>query len=171
LKRFISLLIILFFPAFVNYSVAQTEDLDIICQKFLKLYNSGDILNAEKCLLQIINSGDKIPKGYETFIYNGLGATSTLLGRYKVALDYYNLAEKSIDVKSDSTAALGDNYINKAIIYGYQKSYPVAIDYFEKGIRIYTGHKNPDRWIRQRISAAYLISASFCMKLVSSILH
>jgi CHAT domain-containing protein/Tfp pilus assembly protein PilF len=146
----------LFFPAFLNYSVAQTEDLDIICQKFLKLYNSGDILNAEKCLLQILDSDNKTPKEYGTFIYNGLGVTCTLMGRYKDALNYYSLAEKSIDVKSDSTAALGDNYINKAIIYGYQKSYPVAIDYFEKGIRIYTGHKNPDRWIRQRISAAYL---------------
>ena len=149
-------MIILFFPAFINYSVAQTEDLDINCQKFLKLCNSGDILNAEKCLLQILDSGNKIPKEYGTFIYNGLGVTCTLMGRYNDALNYYSLAEKSIDVKSDSTAALGDNYINKAIIYGYQKSYPVAIEYFEKGIRIYSGFKNPDRRIISNISTAYL---------------
>jgi CHAT domain-containing protein len=146
----------LFFPAFFNYSEAQTEDLDIVCQKYLTLYRSGDILNAEKCLLQIIDSGNKIPARYETFVYNGLGVTSLFLSRYEDALKYYSLAEKSIDVKTDSTAALGSIYVNKAMIYGNLKSYPVAIDYFEKGIRIYTSVKNPDILIKDYTSKAYL---------------
>jgi CHAT domain-containing protein len=156
LKRFLSLLIILFFPAFLNYSEAQTEDLDIICQKYLELYKSGDILNAEKCLMQIIDSGNKIPERYETFVYNGLGITSLFLSRYGDALKYYSLAEKSIDVKTDSTAALGGVYVNKAMIYGNLKSYPVAIEYFEKGIRIYNSVKNPDILIKDYTSKAYL---------------
>jgi tetratricopeptide (TPR) repeat protein len=156
LKRFLSLLIILFFPAFVNYSDAQTKDIDLSCQKFIKLYSSGDILYAEKCLKQVLDSDKKIPENYEAFIYNNLGVTSTLLGRYKNALNYYSLAEKSLYTKIDSSLYLSDIYVNKAIIYGYQKSYSVAIDYFEKGIRIYTYVKNPDIRIRYNISKAYL---------------
>ncbi|MGD0342724.1 MAG: tetratricopeptide repeat protein, partial [Bacteroidales bacterium] len=120
------------------------------------MYNSGDIINAEKCLLHILDSNNRIPNKYSVFIYNSLGVISTSFGKYGDALNYYSLAEKSINIKTDSSAALGDNYINKAIIYGYQKSYPVAIDYFEKGIRIYTGIKNPDIRIRDNISTAYL---------------
>jgi CHAT domain-containing protein/tetratricopeptide (TPR) repeat protein len=156
LKRFISLLIILFFPTFLNYSGAQTEDLDSICQKFLKLYNSCDILNAEKCLLCILDSDYKIPEGYGVFIYNGLGATSTVLGRYKDALNYYNLAEKSINVKTESSAALGDNYVNKAVIYGYQKSYQTAIDFFEKAIRIYLNSNSNKTNCYPNLASAYL---------------
>ena len=156
MKRFISLLFILFFPNFVIFSGAQTNDLDIACQKSYDLCKSGDILNAEKCLLQILNSGNKIPKRYEPFIYNSLGITYTFLSRYDDALKYYDLAEKSINVKTDSTAVLGGIYVNKAMIYGDQESYPVAIDYFEKGIRIYTSVKNPDNEIIDYISRAYL---------------
>ena len=152
----------MFFPAFINYSGAQTEDLDISCQKFYKLYNSGDILNAEKSLLQIFDSGNKIPERYKPYIYNGLGATNTFLGRYGDALNYYILAEKSLLTKTDSSQYLRAIYVNKALIYSYQKSYPVAIDYFEKGIRIYESIKNPDISIRSELSTAYLnIGISF----------
>ncbi len=138
------------------------EDVDISCQKFYKLYNSGDILNAEKSLLQILDSGNKIPERYKPYIYNGLGATNTFLGRYGDALNYYILAEKSLLTKTDSSQYLRAIYVNKALIYSYQKSYPVAIDYFEKGIRIYESIKNPDISIRSELSTAYLnIGISF----------
>ncbi len=156
LKKFISILIILFLPAFLNYSGAQTEDLDISFQKFYKLYNSGDILNADKCLLQILDSDNKIPDNYYPFIYIGFGITSTSLGRYGDALNYYNQAEKSLKTRSDSSRYLSIIYVNKALIYGFQKSYPVAIEYYEKAIRIYTGNKNPDVRIRSDLSTAYL---------------
>jgi tetratricopeptide (TPR) repeat protein len=87
--------------------------------------------------MDILDSGHVIPKEYKVFIYNGLGVSNTLLGRYQDALKYYNLVEKYVFSKTDSSYYLGDIYGNKAIIYGYQKSYQVAIDYFEKGIRIH----------------------------------
>ena len=104
----------------------------------------------------MLDSGNNVPARYEAFIYNNLGATSTLLGRYIDALNYYNRAEKSLYTKTDSSLYLSDIYVNKALIYGNQKSYPVAIDYFEKGIRIYLANKNPDRRIRSNISTAYM---------------
>jgi CHAT domain-containing protein len=156
LKKFISLLFILFFTAFVNYSGAQVEDINNIVQGFSKFYKSEDIINAEKCLLQAFDSDFKIPYRYEVYIYTNLGVTSTKLGRYSEALNYYSLAEKSIYTKTDSDLYLSDIYVNKAIIYGYQKSYSNAIEYFEKGIRNYTGIKNPDNRIRYNTSATYL---------------
>jgi CHAT domain-containing protein len=156
LKKFILLLIILFFPAFAHYSGAQTKEVDIKCQEFYKLYSSGDILNAEKCLFQILDSDIKIPDNYYPYIYLSIGATSTLLGRYRDALNYYSLAEKSLKTKSDSSLYLSVIYIDEAVIYGYQKSFPVAIDYYEKAIRIYTGIKNPDIKIIYNLSAVYL---------------
>jgi CHAT domain-containing protein/tetratricopeptide (TPR) repeat protein len=156
LKKLILLLFILFFTAFVNYSGAQVEDINIIVQRFSRYYNSEDIINAEKCLLQLLSSDYKIPNRYEVYIYTNLGVTSTKLGRYSEALNYYSQAEKSIYTKTDSAFYLSDIYVNKAIIYGYQKSYSNAIEYFEKGIRNYTGIKNPDNRIRYNTSATYL---------------
>jgi tetratricopeptide (TPR) repeat protein len=114
------------------------------------------MLNAEKGLLQLVNSGIRIPDGYKAFIYNNLGVTSTFLRRYPDALNYFSLAEKSLYTRADSSSYLSDIYVNKALIYGNLKSYPVAIDYFEKGIRIYMRNKNPDRRIINNISTAYL---------------
>ena len=144
------------FQAFAGHAGAQTEDIDSGCRKFLKLYYSGDFINAEKCLLQIAGSENKIPKGYEYFIYNSLGATYTNLGRYGVALNYFRLAEKSLYTKTDSSKYLSDIYVNEALIYGYQKSYTVATDYAEKAIRIYTSNKNPDKRILENISQVYM---------------
>jgi tetratricopeptide (TPR) repeat protein len=156
LNRIISLFILLFSPAFIDSSRAQVDDINIIVQNFSKFYNSEDIINAEKCLLKTLSSDYKIPYRYEVYIYNNLGVTSTKLGRYREALNYYTLAEKSIYTKTDSDFYLSEIYVNKAIIYGYQKSYSNAIEYFEKGIRNYIGISNPDNRIRYNTSAAYL---------------
>ncbi len=136
MKRSIFLINIIF-HIFVNCSKAQEEYLATSAEKFIKLYNSGDIINAENCLLQVIEKEEYIPEKYGVFIYSNLGSTSLLFGRYKNAMKYYDLAEKYIKTDMDSSSYLCYIYTNKAIIYGYQKLYPVAIDFFEKGIRIY----------------------------------
>jgi CHAT domain-containing protein len=156
LKKFISILIILFLPVFLNISRAQKEDLNSSLHKFYKLYMSGEFFKAEKCLLRIIDSDIKIPDSYYPYIYNSFGATYSLLGRYGDALNYFNLAEKSLKTRSDSSAYLSDIYINKASIYGYQKSYPVSIEYYEKGIRNYLTIRDPDNMTWYKISTAYL---------------
>ena len=156
MKKLILFITILLFPAFVNYSEAQTEDIYTRSQKIYELLNHGDFVNAEKFLLQVVNSGKKIPGEYKVFIYNSLGAASTSLGRYSDALNYYNLAEKSVLSKADTSLYLGGIYVNKALIYENQKSFSTAIEYYEKGIRVYTNIKNPDVRINDFISTSYL---------------
>ena len=156
MKKLISLVTILLIASFANSSKAQTEDIYSRSQKIYKLLNRGDFVNAGKYLLQIVNSENKIPNEYKVFIYNSLGATSTLFGRYSDALKYYNLAEKSVYTKADTSLYLGGIYVNKALIYKYQESYSMAIEYYEKGIRVYTNINNPDVRIFDFISTSYL---------------
>jgi tetratricopeptide (TPR) repeat protein len=154
MKQVYSFLIVLIFPYFIQNSLAQSDDLLVATsQNFLRLYEAGDFINAEKCISDIINSQHKIPERYKIFIYNSMGLTNTQLGKYNDALNYYNMAEKSVATKEDTTMYLGGIYINKAIILGYQKSYNEAIDFFEKGIRIMILN-NPVSF--GQLSAAYL---------------
>lgn len=151
--------IILIILGLIIYNInctAQNEGIYDMFPKFAEFYNSGDLINAEKCMLLVLESTDSIPKDYLVAAYNNLGATSTLLGKYKEALDYYNLAEKQMTEKEQNLRSLADIYINKSRIYTFQKSFALAIEYLQKGIRIYLGINNKDNNLYQRISTAYL---------------
>jgi CHAT domain-containing protein/TPR repeat protein len=139
-----------------NYIIAQNLGTYDLFLKFAELYNSGDLVDAEKCMESVLESGYPISQEYLVAAYNNLGATNTLLGKYKEALEYYNLAENQITKNQKYSKSLADIYINKAIIYGFQSSNTLAIEYFEKGIRICQGIANPDRNVFHSISTAYL---------------
>ncbi|RPI10614.1 MAG: tetratricopeptide repeat protein, partial [Acidobacteriales bacterium] len=124
--------------------------------KFGKLYSSGDLVNAEKCMLLVLESKKSVSGEYLVAAFNNLGATNTLLGKYNEALEYYDLAEAQIPEKEMIPLSLADIYINKAIIYGFQRSFTPAIEYFEKGIRICKSIGNPDKNVLHSISTAYL---------------
>ena len=136
--------------------VAQNSDIYDLFTKFASLYNSGDLLGAEKCMLLVLDSKESISTDYLVAAYNNLGAANTLLGKYKDALEYYDLAESSITDKEEFRKSLADIYINKALICNYQKSYAQAIDYLEEGIRMYFIPGPGDKDLYQRISTAYL---------------
>ena len=144
MKRSILIIFILFSSAFTYYSKAQDEDIKVLFEKFVKLYNSGDLVGAENCLLLILNSKNPLSEEYKVAAYNNLGATCTFIGKYIEALDYYSKAENLISNNQKTPDQLAAIYINKAIIYGYQKSYPLAIEYFEKGIRIYLNQNSSE---------------------------
>ncbi len=150
--------IILIHISFVlaNYVKAQNESTYDLFLKFAKLYNSGDLINAEKCMLSALGLKESIPGVYMVAIYNNLGATGTLLGKYKEALEYYSLAEDQITKKEQFDLSLASIYINKAIIYGYRRSFTQAIEFFEKGIRICLETDNPDEVAIHILSTAYL---------------
>jgi len=156
LKKIISLILILSLTGFSGFLIAQNRDVKILFQRSVTLYNSGDFINAENCLLILLNKKDYLSDKYLVAVYNNLGATNTQLGNYIKAQEYYNDAEAAISDMNPNLLDLADIYINKAIIYGYQKSYTLAIEYFEKGIRVYLDVKNPDENIYYRISTAYL---------------
>jgi tetratricopeptide (TPR) repeat protein len=153
----ISLIILIFISFFCsNDVISQNQGTYDLFLKFAKLYNSGDLVNAEKCMLLVLESKESISEEYLVATYNNLGATNTLLGKYKEALEYYILAETHITDKEQSALSLADIYINKAIIYNFQGSFTQAIEYFEKGIRMCQGIDNPDNDVLHSISTAYL---------------
>jgi CHAT domain-containing protein len=156
LKKSILLIFILFLTGFSGLLKAQDKDSKALFQKFVTLFNAGDFVNAENCLLLLLNSKNKLSEQYLVAVYNGLGATSTQLGNYTRATEYYSSAEAAISDRNSSLPDLADIFINKAIIYANQKSYQSSIEYFEKGIRIYNYIKKPDKSVFYRISTAYL---------------
>ncbi len=107
-------------------------------------------------MLSVLDSKKNPPEVYIVAAYNNLGVIYDRMGKYKEALECYNLAETQISNKVQDSRSLADIYINKARIYTYQRSFITAIDYLERGIRIYLKISNPDNNILERISTAYL---------------
>ena len=156
LKNYILLIIIAIFSLGLNTINAQNVEPDRLFQNFLYSYKIGDLLTAEKNLLLILNSGNKISIEYRTAVLNNLGATCSLLGKFKEALEYYNAAAQN--EKNNNSISLGDIYTNIAIIHGFQKSYSLAFEYFNKAIRIYTSIETKEAGIYQSLSSSYLNS-------------
>ena len=155
MKKIIYLFIV-FSLAFTDNLKAQKEIVNGLFQTFLNYYNAGDLIKSENTLLLILDSKVSFPDEYKVAIYNNLGATYILLGRYKDALDSYGKAE-TLTLKNQLIShSIADIYINKAIIYGLQKSYSSAFEYFEKGIRTYIKIDSNDKKVFSSLSSAYL---------------
>jgi CHAT domain-containing protein len=154
MKRII-FLILLASVVYGSYSQLQKENIDKIYDNFSVYYTSGDLLNAQKCLLEIVQAKDSISKEYLIAVFNNLGVTSTLLGQYQKSLDYCRQAEELIDKNNQTSLELADIYINKARNYNLQKIFSFSIEYLEKSLRIYQQVENPDIKVYNRISAAY----------------
>jgi len=155
IKKWLRILVILSLTS-ASYINAQDTDVYNLFLRFADLYHSGDLVNAEKCMLTVLESKDSLSETYLVAAYNNLGATYTLWGKYNEALRYYDLAEDQITEKQQALPSLADIYNNKSRIYTYQKSFPRAIEYLEKSIRIYQGISSQDTDLIYRISTAYL---------------
>ncbi|MGA2405628.1 MAG: CHAT domain-containing tetratricopeptide repeat protein [Bacteroidales bacterium] len=158
MKKIILFFFIAFLLSFSDNSEAQNQDKKLLFQRFREQYNAGDLINAEGTLHLFLKFKVPLTEGQLTAAYNNLGAVYTFLGRYKDALDYYNRAENIISNKQRDSISLGIIYINKAIIYGYQKSYSLATEYFEKGIRIYLNQNSSENNVISGLASAYLNS-------------
>jgi CHAT domain-containing protein/tetratricopeptide (TPR) repeat protein len=141
-----------------SWNLIYTQDKDTydLFLRFNEYYNSGDFINAEESMLSVLNSEKKPPEVYIVAAYNNLGVINNCLGKYKEALECYNLAEAHISNKVQDPRSLADIYINKARIYTFQESFNTGLEYLDKGIRIYLSISNPDIDIFQRISTSYL---------------
>ncbi len=153
----ITLCILLTLQAIAFCSKAQNENSEVLFQKFLKNYNSGDLVSAEDILLKILNQVPPVPDWYKSALYNNLCAINNMMGQYGKALDYSIKAETVMPKEQRNTQTYADIYINRAFIYNIQRSYIQSIEYLEKGIRIYkniglTNNKN----LYQSLSSAYL---------------
>ena len=124
--------------------------------QFRILYETGDIIGAEKYLKKFIETEYEMPAEYGIYFYNNLGAISTLFSRYDEALYYYSMAEKSVISQADTLESLWSIYVNKAMVYSYQKSNDVAEEYFGRAIRLMLKTTNRDIHFYKNLSATYL---------------
>ncbi len=162
MKKLILLAIILVSLAFFNYSKAQETDFNTLFQKFLKYYNNGDILNAEKSLTSILESTDSLKKSRLIAVYNNLGVISLTLGKFDKALEYFFKAESLISKKDQNLQDMAAIYNNMGYIYNIKKSYDVAIEYLEKSIRIYMNLDTGNKKFLNSLSLVYInISISY----------
>jgi tetratricopeptide (TPR) repeat protein len=155
LKRTI-LLLLLFSFAFTLNLKAQKEYIDALVDRFVELYASGDLINAETTLHLLLNSRDTLAEEYVVSCYNNLGVLNILLGKYNKALEYNIKAESLISNKEESLMNLADIYANRARIFTLLKSYSSAIEYFEKSLRIYNEFKNPEKIVFQNMAITYM---------------
>jgi CHAT domain-containing protein/tetratricopeptide (TPR) repeat protein len=140
----------------LNYSKAQEEDFNTRFQTFLKDYNSGDILNAEKSLTFILESGDSLKENRIIAIYNNLGVISLMSGNYDKALEYNFKAESFVSDKNQNSQDLADIYNNRGYILIIKKNFDVAVEYLEKSIRIYQNLVSHDKNVLNSLSSAYI---------------
>lgn len=154
--RRVFFLILLFCSIAIFKIGAQNSKVFTLSKKFANYYAIGDLLNAEKCLLEVLYLKDSISVEQSIAISNNLGVVYIRLGRYDDAIKYLNLAEDEVNDKHDFLQELADIYINKSRVFGIVKEYDKAIEYLEQGIRIYLSTKNTDKSLFMRLSIAYL---------------
>ena len=144
---------------------AQSKDPKSLMKDFARLYSSGNLIQAEKILTSLFDSQEKLTDNYKVAVYNNLGAVCTALGKYNEALFYYNKSEELEALKGESTKTLGDIYINKAIIFGKQKAYNQALEFYDKGIIIYRSIQISSNALYNSIPLAYLNSGALYIEL------
>jgi CHAT domain-containing protein len=156
LKKIILILILFLNDFSATCVLAQQADLFDRFVKFGKLYNSGDFIGAEKCMLAVLDSENELPRGYIIAAFNNLGLIKKSLGLYKEALDFYDKAESYASADKNNLKDLAFIYNNISRIYTFQRSFSTASEYLEKVIRIFQSFENPDKSILQNLSGAYL---------------
>jgi CHAT domain-containing protein/tetratricopeptide (TPR) repeat protein len=142
---------------FQAYLFGQGKDTFNLFLKFSSFYNSGDFIRAEEVMLLVLNPKNKPSSEYVAAANNNLGNIYRSLGKYKEAMQYYDLSETFYSNKDQYSEELAIIYTNRASVYIFEKSYRPAIEYLEKAIRIYDNlNKRGNKKLLQSLSAAYL---------------
>jgi len=156
LKRVLILFIFLLGCLSVSHAIAQQDDMYNMFVNFNDLYSSGDFVGAERCMLKVLDSKDKIPGSYIAAAFNNLGLIRIKLGLYTEALDNFDKAENNTINKKENLKDLAFIYNNKSRIYTFRRSYSTAIEFLEKAIRIFQNLESQDKSILLNLSTAYL---------------
>jgi len=158
MKHIIRIILIIFFSTVltsVNAALQQKVPYDLFL-KYAELYNKGDFIGAEKCMLEVLNYEIRLPPIYYVHAYNNLGLVKKSIGLYSEALVHYNEAEKLLSSHNMHSVDMADIYQNKSRIFTFQKSFSTAIEFLDKVIRIYNSVDNPDKNLLLKISRAYM---------------
>ena len=141
---------------FNGYSQSPAENKEILFQRFIMLYDSGDLLKAEKALLLFLESKDPLTIDQLAAGYNNLGVVNLTLGNYEKALEYNLKAETFISKKDHNSKAFADIFNNRGHIYNIKKSFDISVAYLEKSIRIYQNLGLTDKNVLNSLSAAFI---------------
>ncbi|HOZ15115.1 MAG TPA: tetratricopeptide repeat protein, partial [Tenuifilaceae bacterium] len=133
----------------------QNENIVGEYKRFSSFYVQGDLINAEKVLLNLLDRRDSISQEYLVASYNNLGVVYNRFGRYDKALEYINHAEKLL-ILNGVSEELADVYVNKSRIYGIVKEYAKAIDFLNQALKFYQSQPKPSKNIYYKISTGYL---------------
>ena len=156
MKKFILIICISSTLVFNLYPDSPTVDNKILFERFVELYSSGDLIKAEKALIQFLESKDPLTNEQLAAGYNNLGAVNLTLGNYAKALEYNLKAESFISTKDRTSILLADIYNNRGRIFNIKKSFDVSLEYLEKSIRIYTNLVVPNKNVLNNLSSAYI---------------
>jgi len=135
---------------------SQTSDMYNNFLKFSEYYIKKDFKNAEETMLNIINSNQMVPEIYMATAYINLGIVNVRFSRFDDALDCFNSAEDKISDKAANASLIADIYVNRASVFTIMKSYDVALEYLEKGLKTYLKIDKPDKNVYKRLAASYL---------------
>jgi CHAT domain-containing protein len=156
LKRLILIISFVFPFSYCGYSQSPAENKERLFQRFIELYDSGDLVKAEKALLLFLESKDPLTDDQLAAGYNNLGVVNLTLGNYDNALKYNLKSENFISKKDYNTKESADIFNNIGRIYNIKKSFDVSIQYLEKSIRIYRNLGSSNRNVLNSLSAAYI---------------
>jgi len=156
LKKFIVIICISSTLVSNIYPDSLSVDNKILFERFVELYSSGNLIKAEKALIQFLGSKELLTNEQLAAGYNNLGAVDLTLGNYSKALEYNLKAESFISTKDRNSILLADIYNNRGRIYNIKKSFDVSLEYLEKSIRIYTSLVVPDKNVLNNLSSAYI---------------
>jgi CHAT domain-containing protein len=155
-KKFLQAVTILLLLTYSISIQARQSDFETLFTKFLKYYNSGDFLNSEKALSSIIKSDSCLTDNQRVGLYNALGVVSSSLGNFNKALEYSFKAESYITDRDKNSQNLAAIYNNRGHILNIKKTFDIAIEYFEKSIRIYRNLGTQDINILSSLSDTYV---------------
>lgn len=156
MKRAIPIVCIWLSLVFTTILKAQDDTKGPLYQKFIQQLDSGKIVQAEISLRTFLESGVSLTRLQLSGAYNNLGALNILLGRYNRALELNMHAEELLTDKDLSSKELANIYINRARILTLQRSFTSAIEYLEKGIRLFNNLEDADPEKYKNLASSYL---------------
>ena len=156
MKAIVLIICIFISFGFINSFDSPNENKKQLYQRFEDLYNSGDLVKAEKALIKFLESKDPLTNEQLAAGYNNLGTVNMTLGKYEEALKYNYKAESFIYGKEKKSQALADIYNNRGRILNIKKSFDLSIGYLEKSIRIFLKLGTKDKLILNNFSFAYI---------------
>lgn len=156
MKKLILIISIVSSFVFNGYSQSPAENKEKLFKRFIELYDSGDLLKAEKALLLFLESKDPLTNEQLAAGYNNLGTVNLTLGNYEKALEYNYKAESFITEKEKNALVCADIFNNRGRILNIRKSFDLSVIYLEKSIRIYLKLGTVDKFLLNNLSYAYI---------------